>query len=402
MRICIPIHRFYFQSDQDNGFEPQHRIPRPKQPLVQFTGWRTSIKMDTQSLDQNATWIKNQQCLVSPIENHVVLSGDHVHMMGEYIQRVVLPLHHILQDYALHTKNRKRRQNNKAIQFYLNFHQNNNQKILPSHHLYMNGLQYGQDLQSWSDTLDPVVKESAPPCQCYSRLVFCGFTATTKDIDVEIGGVSKSVNRMVLAPAGMVPGNIAKHCAIYITPRENLVNDDCQVWQELRTSILQTYYEKNPNLSQDIHAYRVHLIKRAASMNTNTDPDFTAHPLKKWKIIGLSQRRGRRMWLNLNETLAHCNKRYFEKQLICVEVDVEDLPTNFVSLGSNQPLTAMDEQLVLYQSINGLVGIHGSQLTQGILMPPESVMVELFQWIPKDWGYVFWGDGWTNQKDHPT
>ena len=108
------------------------------------------------------------------------------------------------------------------------------------------------------------------------------------------------------------------------------------------------------------------------------------------------------MWLNLDETLSHCNKKYYEKRLVCVEVDVEDLPTNFISAGSNSALSSMDEQFILYRSIDALIGIHGSQLTQGILMPSNSVMVELFQWLPTHWGISVWGDGWTNQKNHPT
>ena len=119
------------------------------------------------------------------------------------------------------------------------------------------------------------------------------------------------------------------------------------------------------------------------------------------------------MWLNIKKHLEHCNSHYFDQQIVCIELDVESLPTNFVDVVSNQPLTAVDEQLVLYQSINALIcvlydetivlvfcyiaityfaslstGIHGSQLTQGILMPSNSIMVELFQWLPKDWGYV--------------
>ena len=394
---------FYFQDSEDNGFEPKYKIPHPRQPLfsTRVEKRKTSIHMDSLSLHQNSSWIKEQQCTISPIENHVVLNGDHIHMMGEYIQRIIVPLYHLLEDYAQHSKNNTKSDGEKEMQFYLNFYQNENQKILPSHHVYINGLQYGQDLQSWAETLDPIDTTSSPPCQCYSRLVFCGFKADSKIQEIDIGGSNKTVSKTVISPESIIPVDFVKQCAHYMTPVTNLIKEDCQVWQDLRMSLIQTYHTKNPNLSQDIDAYRVMLINSAAKY-ANATADFEKHPLKHWKIIALSQRRVRRMWININKILTQCNSRYFTNQIACVGLDVENLPTNFTSVSSNQHLTVIEEQFVLYQSINALIGIHGSQLTQGILMPPGSVMVELFQWIPKDWGYTFYGDGWTNQKNHPT
>ena len=99
------------------------------------------------------------------------------------------------------------------------------------------------------------------------------------------------------------------------------------------------------------------MINSALKYTNSTVVDFNKHPLKDWKIVALSQRRIWRMWLNINDHLKHCNSHYFDRQIVCIELDVEALPTNFVSVGSNQPLTAIDEQLVLYQSINALIGV---------------------------------------------
>ncbi|KAL3786976.1 hypothetical protein HJC23_005487 [Cyclotella cryptica] len=395
-------HWFYFRDHESAGLNPKHLIGHPKQPLLSYIqGSRSRISMDIASMHPNATWIKDQQCKMSPIENHVVLNGDHIHMMGEYIQRIVLPLKHIMDDYVAHSTKKSRSEMGKEIQFYINFHQNEHQKVLPSHHLYMNGLPHGQDLQSWSETLDPVYGISSPQCQCYTRLVFCGFQAVYSAMEMNATNSTENITMLQLSPDSTIPWNLNKHCANYIAPTEALETEDCQVWQDLRKSLIETYEEKNPNLSQDIHGYRIKLINKGRQY-VHSDANTNIDNVKDWKIIGLSQRKGRRMWLNINETLSHCNKQYNEKLLACVEVDVEDLPTNFVSAGSNSPLSSMDEQFVLYRSIDALIGIHGSQLTQGILMPSNSVMVELFQWIPQHWGISVWGDGWTNQKNHPT
>ena len=395
---------FYFQDKEDNGFEPKYSISRPRQPILNYNnGTRTRIQMNTESLHQNFTWIKAQQCVMSPIKNHVILNGLSIHMMGEYVQRIIMPLHHILEDYASLSKSKTKRDIIKEIQFYINFHENEKtQKVLPSHHLYMDGLPYGQDLESWSETLDPTYTMSSSPCHCYTRMIFCGYQATDKKTQMmEIEGESRNVTTIQLTPGSLIPRDTAKHCAHYEAPAESLENEDCKVWQDLRTTLLRTYHIKNPDLSENIDAYRIKLIQEAHG-HDGIQINFDTYPLHDWKIIGLSQRKLWRMWLNIDKVMEYCNKHYFDRQIACVQVDVEDLPTNFVSVGNNQVLSAVTEQVVLYQSINGLIGIHGSQLTQGILMPQGSVMVELLPWFPKDWGFKVWGDGWTNQKNHPT
>ena len=250
-RKTQPKKWFYFNESEDNGFQTKNSIPYPKQPLLTYnTGGRTRIAMDTNSFELNPTWIKEQQCTLSPIKEHVVLNGKHIHMMGEFVQRIIMPLHHLLEDYTNHAKNQSRVTNEKEIQFYINFYQNEDQEILPSHHLYMNGLQYGQGLQSWNDVNDPIDKINSPPCQCYSRLVFCGYEKKEAQDTIT---ASRNVSGLILAPSSSIPFNTAKHCAHYLTKSDNLINDDCQVWQDLRISLISTYYKNNPNLSQDIH-----------------------------------------------------------------------------------------------------------------------------------------------------
>lgn len=252
-RKTQPKSWFYFNESQDNGFQTENSIPHPKQPLLSYeymNSARTRIVMDAKSLELNATWIKEQQCTISPIKEHVVVNGMHIHMMGEYVQRIIIPLHHLLEDYTNHAKNQSRVTIEKEIQFYINFYQNEKQKILPSHHIYMNGLQYGQQLQSWNEVNDPIDKINSPPCQCYSRLVFCGYEKKEAQDPII---PSRNVSKLRLVPFSTIPFNPAKNCAHYLIPSDSLTNDGCKVWQDLRMSLLSTYYKKNPNLSQDIH-----------------------------------------------------------------------------------------------------------------------------------------------------
>jgi hypothetical protein len=149
-------------------------------------------------------------------------------------------------------------------------------------------------------------------------------------------------------------------------------------------------------LNKDITAYRKHLIYNALLGSITEEvasaflgEDVSNNHAEVWRIIGLAQRADNRRWLNINETIAQCNTQFHTNQIVCVEVDVANLPTNFVGNCNNEVLTGIQEQLVMYRSIIALVGIHGSHLTQGVLMPSGSVMMEMFQWFPREeWGGV--------------
>ena len=64
----------------------------------------------------------------------------------------------------------------------------------------------------------------------------------------------------------------------------------------------------------------------------------------------------------MNDTLSHCNTRYHAEKIVCVEVDVANLPTNFIGVNTNTSLSSVEEQIVLYRSLDSLIGIHGSQV----------------------------------------
>ena len=75
-----------------------------------------------------------------------------------------------------------------------------------------------------------------------------------------------------------------------------------------------------------------------------------------------------------------------------MEVNVETMPSG--------PHT----QLIVHRSLDGLIGIHGAQLTQAILLPKGAVVVELLPWAPSDYfgtGHKVWGE-WTRSVTNPT
>ena len=148
----------------------------------------------------------------------------------------------------------------------------------------------------------------------------------------------------------------------------------------------------HPGVRNDIDTYRSKLLRSAMHALPHERLSHQLRNHSTWKIIGLTQRIKRRSWLNLNDVIAHCNAFYNAHQILCVDVNVERLP----SANSSNPLQAEYEQLLMHQSLNALIGIHGAQLTQGVLLPPNATVVELLPWVPEDdyfgTGREVWGE----------
>ena len=423
---------FYFEASKEDDGDRRRR--HYKQPMITVMDPSSKVHIDVSSPSSiipkptfsQLSSSEELQCTVSPIRHHIVTTGLYSQMMGEYYQKIVLPFSFLMREFDLHHARTNRtshlhhhhpsssRSNNsfqrrKGVQLYHHFFEDESRDILPSQELYMNGVPYGQQsrLQSWALT-DP------SNCTCYNQLVFCGYLPPEEERQNE--GWEKNITKLL--PFAMIDYTKYNCSAGWGTSAERFTNEGCPIWQDLRTSLIQNYERNNPHLNDDITAYRANLIYTALQQGlTSNDDDDVANSflredvskLSEWRIIGLAQRSDNRHWLNMNETLAQCISQYHEKKIVCVEVDVANLPTNFTSVVSNNKnneaiiLTEVQEQLVLYRSINALIGIHGSHLTQGVLMPAGSIMMELFQWFPRDWGgYQIWGDGWTNCQGNPT
>jgi len=87
--------------------------------------------------------------------------------------------------------------------------------------------------------------------------------------------------------------------------------------------------------------------------------------------------------LNIDNVVKACDD-FRTQKVVCIAVNVEEA-------------ASIEEQLLMHMSLNALVGIHGSQLTNGIFLPKHGYIVELLPWIP-DWS---WGT-WAATTDAPT
>jgi hypothetical protein len=87
----------------------------------------------------------------------------------------------------------------------------------------------------------------------------------------------------------------------------------------------------------------------------------------EWKIIGLMDRKYRRVWLNIDDAIETCHK-FFLHKVICIKLNVEDADSS-------------EEQLIMHASLNSTIGVHGSQFTNAIFLPRRSTMLELLPFI---------------------
>ncbi|KAL7550252.1 hypothetical protein ACHAWF_013495 [Thalassiosira exigua] len=212
--------------------------------------------------------------------------------------------------------------------------------------------------------------------------------------------------KIILAPDPVIVYN--KHpcgaCSGEDGCLETAYSDDPCFYANLRDMVTRNIATNYPSLDGDVKSYRSKILGDAPrALHKSEQPNRP--PFRDWKIVGLTQRVKRRRWLNLDKVVSYCNARYFEHGILCVEVNVERLPSSLDNGGgkTREILTPEYEQILMHRSLDALIGIHGAQLTQAVLMPKNSTVVELLPWVPKEdyFKREVWGE-WVQTTDNPT
>jgi hypothetical protein len=82
---------FYFSDDSSSKL--------PKQPKHFSLPGRLGPYISPNWPKETITQLQQKKCMISKVTNHLVVSGRHIRMMAEYYQRIMLPLHHLMNDY---------------------------------------------------------------------------------------------------------------------------------------------------------------------------------------------------------------------------------------------------------------------------------------------------------------
>jgi hypothetical protein len=212
--------------------------------------------------------MSNRKCVESPIPNHLVLHSVYNNMFGEFYTRTLVGLNELarsqtddFEDFVQQT------------QLYLHKYDKNDMPMLDSHHLFTDAFR-AYPLLDFKSLLHNT------GCQCLRRLILCGYKEEDDDNGKKI-----------------------------ITPNDGLqihaAENNPKLFQDLRQTIRRRrVILDNPLVQQEIEVYREEVL-RAKGIKP---------PFHDWKLIGLTQRTGRRRWLNLDNNLGDCEKSLEELQ----------------------------------------------------------------------------------------
>ncbi|EJK62878.1 hypothetical protein THAOC_16495 [Thalassiosira oceanica] len=397
---------FYFSDDDRQGvtFQPDFEL---KGAPAKYDGGKDradeSISIKLSSPADGVDPGVPEGCGVSPVKRHVVLQSLFNDMIGEFYSRTLLRLYKLMAGHV-EREGRKRSKSTafansttpetllpweEQIQFYVHVAYGN-KRMLDGHALLLSGMLSDPSSPEPMSLRDVFVEQDGDKdeCKCYEKMVFCGYdvythTALVDSADIGEGSgnnpadttghgsngdddeVSKRLKYTLWSSMKLDVNMETDHTAC---GRGGLIGDEyaCEDWGVLRTFLGENFARHYPTLESDVAERRARVIRDVASAFGDGG---NSSSLGDVAIVGLTQRTYRRSWINLPKVLAECNAR-LTGRAVCVEVNVENARTPY-------------EQLLMHRSLDALVGVHGAQLTQSVLLPPGGHVLELLPWVPQ-------------------
>jgi hypothetical protein len=190
------------------------------------------------------------------------------------------------------------------------------------------------------------------------QFTMCGYTIDTNTKYHPDGTTEETTIHVKAGPGFPVQGYRRKSAPMY----------DPALFQAARNFLRQKVILDNPWIQQDINHFRTTFLQMHG----------VNHSLEEWKIVGLTQRSGRRRWLNIRDAMLMCNNHFKKHKVLCMQVNVEE--------SSYTPTV----HIVVHGILDALIGIHGAQLTEAIWMKPYSLVVELLPYLPYSVSYGKW------------
>lgn len=327
--ICLSSGRWWYKPLEEgvDGYQPPFILHARLDGAV---GYPEMINVTSIHDLDVAQQTSNAQCAVSPIIDHIIMYSYYNTMLGEFYARILKGLFEISRtadDYMDFLQ---------QTQVYVHMYNKNDKTMLESHHIFTDAFR-GHPL------LDLKVLLHTAGCRCLQRLFLCGY-----NIDPPNRKAQKKLS--------------SSNKGISLTPGEGISAKNQEAFAEVRKVLLKRVIDENPFMQADIQAYREKALR-----SKNIEGNFN-----DWKVIGLSQRSGRRRWIGLTEIEQKCDLVLRSHKIICVEVNVESAefhPYNHA---------------VVHGGLDALFGIHGAQITEAMWMKPGSLAVEFLPWVHED------------------
>jgi hypothetical protein len=245
-----------------------------------------------------------------------------------------------------------------------------NRRLMDSHHLFTNPFRT-MPLLDFATLMDET------SCQCLPRLIFCGYDVVSKSGTERAPSETES--------AALNAGGAANSSAsttvgsVEIKPEETLTAFHArETNQAFHRDLRKSLVSDNPHIVEDVQAFRDSVF--------DEEDGIPEADRGSWRIVGLTQRTRRRKWRNLDQVMQAAYQPLFEHKILLVVVNVEE--------DGFSPY----QHVLWHAALDGLVGIHGAQLTEAIWMKPGSWVVELLPFVPD---YIHKGS-WTKTTDKPT
>mmetsp|Transcript_11525 Transcript_11525/g.22070 ORF Transcript_11525/g.22070 Transcript_11525/m.22070 type:complete len:561 (-) Transcript_11525:1507-3189(-) len=333
--VCHSTGRWWYK-DVPNAHQPNLRF-RAHKEFGAIVGYPSEIEVRAAT-----DAVENLACTYSPVPNHLVLFAMYNDMLGEFYLRNVVGLIYML------SKEENMKDLLESTQLYLQLY-NFDRSLLDSHYAFMASF-LSHRLLSFKELLQ------STSCSCVERMVFCGYKFQ------EDGNNNTYVTGSGGLEAVSFPG-VKRH-------------NDPKLFRGAQQFLREHAIISNPLVQRDIAEFRKAFLTQKGIKENFDD----------WKIIGLTQRSGRRKWLNIDDSIRMCEEKLRRNRILCMVVNVEE------------PHFHPTHHIIVHGSLDGLIGIHGAQLTDALWMKPGSLVVELLPYLTPS---MVNGD-WTRNSKEPT
>jgi hypothetical protein len=238
--VCYSTGRWWYKSVPNSTRQPNFSYLAHKQP-GSSVGYPNEINVRPATGE-----LKNLPCPYSPLPNHLVLHALYNEMLGEFYERNLVGLNHVLSQET------NLQQLLESTQLYLQLW-NFDRGLLDSHHAFMAPFLTHQLLD-----FRELLHSSA--CSCVERLILCGHEFKRDPARDEI---------LVKQGIGMLPR---------LFKRPGMKGDDPAMYRDAQQKLRQTVILDNPIMQEDIANYRRQLLESKGVKDSFDD----------WKIVGLA------------------------------------------------------------------------------------------------------------------
>eukprot|EP01083_Nonionella_stella_P093435 261857_1 len=384
--ICVYNQHFYVHSPEDT-FDLKWR-KRGDLLGDNMPNFRESMPVYA-NFFHATVWNENEysatKCYYNTVYNHLILEANYQTMLGEFYSRTLRFLHYLHDMKELITND---------IQLWLLI--GDQKSLYVSHYLFTERFSK-YNLLHFTSMFDHV------PCQCYHRILFCGFHKEGHEIPWPRKDRKGKKNKGVDILQANVddtkedePVQNNRRKGDNLMPLATLVSrmepsEARDIYPPMIVEYNNWVDTMDSNIDDDVRKWKydqlIGYFKNISSHDKYTFMD----EIDEWRFIGLYDRKVRRSWLKIQKHQRLCNEKYNKYKIFCHIIILE----NFLH---------SRDVIIIHRASFMLVGVHGAQLTDAIWMKYDGTnkyIIELLPYgapkytssilKPTALGVIFWG-----------